>query len=309
MANIIQMPFDHLSDILVFVRVADAHSFTMAAEKLGISRSAAGKCITRLEKCLTTRLIHRTTRSVSLTEEGQVFYEHAIRILAEVDEVGNVINKRNQTPKGRLRIDLPVAFGRLHVLPILRNFLERWPEVDAEVTFSDEYSDLVRDGIDLTIRIGGNDDSRLVRKVLAPHRLITCASPHYLETYGIPEVPDDLLHHDTLVFSHRGMPVPWHYEVNNQHRDYPAKGRMRFNNTEALRDAALAGCGLCQVGAFLVGEQVAAGTLVPVLDRFCRTEPPICAVYPTKRHLSPKVKGFIAAIEDCWHGQAVWEPT
>ncbi|EKF66542.1 hypothetical protein ALQ63_00879 [Serratia plymuthica] len=307
MANLLAMPLDNLSDLLVFVRVADARSFTLAAERLGISRSSAGKSVNRLEERLATRLLHRTTRSVSLTEEGLVFYEHALRILAEVDEAETAINQRHQTPRGRLRIDLPVAFGRLHILPILRDFLLQWPEVDVEVTFSDDYSDLVREGIDLAIRIGGNDDSRLVRKVLAPHRLITCASPRYLDNHGVPQTPDDLVDHHRLVFSHQGMPVPWRYQVNGQHRDEPVGGRMRFNNTEALRDSALAGLGLCQLGAFLVGEQLSAGTLVPVLEKYCRAEAPICAVYPTRRYLSPKVKRFVGAIESRWGGKAIWE--
>lgn len=307
MANLMAMPLDNLSDLLVFVRVADARSFTLAAERLGISRSSTGKSVNRLEERLATRLLHRTTRSVSLTEEGLVFYEHALRILAEVDEAETAINQRHQTPRGRLRIDLPVAFGRLHILPILRDFLLQWPEVDVEVTFSDDYSDLVREGIDLAIRIGGNDDSRLVRKVLAPHRLITCASPRYLANHGVPQTPDDLVDHHRLVFSHQGMPVPWRYQVNGQHRDESVGGRMRFNNTEALRDSALAGLGLCQLGAFLVGEQLSAGTLVPVLEKYCRVEAPICAVYPTRRYLSPKVKRFVGAIESRWGGKAIWE--
>ncbi len=170
------MPLDNLTDLLVFIRVADACSFTLAAERLGISRSAAGKCVTRLEARLATRLLQRTTRSVSLTEDGAVFYEYAQRILSQAEEAETALNTRRQTPRGRLRLDVPVSLGRLHILPILREFLTQWPEVDADVSFSDDYSDLVRDGIDVAIRVGGSDDSRLVRRVLAPHRLITCAA-------------------------------------------------------------------------------------------------------------------------------------
>lgn len=148
--------------------------------------------------------------------------------------------------------------------------MAQWPEVDADVSFSDDYSDLVRDGIDVAVRVGGNDDSRLVRRVLAPHRLITCAAPDYLARHGTPAKPEALGDHETLVFSHQGLPAPWRYLVNGQLHEQPVRGRMRFNNVEALRDAAVAGAGLCQVGAFLVGEQIAAGTLVPVLERYCR---------------------------------------
>ncbi|MDX7986901.1 LysR family transcriptional regulator [Xenorhabdus sp. 12] len=293
--------------MLIFVKVADVRSFTTAAQLLGISRSAVGKSINRLEEQLSSRLIYRTTRSINLSEEGLIFYEHALKIIAEVEEIENTLNKRNQTPQGRLRIDLPVSFGRMHMIPILFDFLSTWPEVEAEVTFSDSYSDLVRDGIDLSIRIGGNDDSRLIRKVLAPHRLITCASPHYLKKKGIPEYPEDLLDHDTLLFLHQGTPVPWHYKINSQHHDYRLKGRILFHNVEALRDAALAGFGLIQVGAFLVGEQIMKGELIPVLEPFCRDEEPVCAIYPTRHHLSPKVRKFIEFIEKKWEGKAIWE--
>lgn len=202
------MPLDNLTDLLVFIRVADACSFTLAAERLGISRSAAGKCVNRLEERLATRLLQRTTRSVSLTEDGAVFYEYAQRILSQAEEAETALNTRRQTPRGRLRLDLPVSLGRLHILPILREFLAQWPEVDADVSFSDEYSDLVRDGIDVAIRVGGSDDSRLVRRVLAPHRLITCAAPDYLARYGTPAKPEALGDHETLVFSHQGLPAP-----------------------------------------------------------------------------------------------------
>lgn len=242
------MPLDNLTDLLVFIRVADACSFTLAAERLGISRSAAGKCVNRLEERLATRLLQRTTRSVSLTEDGAVFYEYAQRILSQAEEAETALNTRRQTPRGRLRLDLPVSLGRLHILPILREFLAQWPEVDADVSFSDEYSDLVRDGIDVAVRVGGSDDSRLVRRVLAPHRLITCAAPDYLARHGTPAKPEALGEHETLVFSHQGLPAPRRYLVNGQLHEQPVRGRMRFNNVEALRDAAVAGAGLCRGG-------------------------------------------------------------
>lgn len=282
------MPLDNLTDLLVFIRVADACSFTLAAERLGISRSAAGKCVNRLEERLATRLLQRTTRSVSLTEDGAVFYEYAQRILSQAEEAETALNTRRQTPRGRLRLDLPVSLGRLHILPILREFLAQWPEVDADVSFSDEYSDLVRDGIDVAVRVGGSDDSRLVRRVLAPHRLITCAAPDYLARHGTPAKPEALGEHETLVFSHQGLPAP-----------LALFGQRPTARTAGARPDAfqqrrgLAGCGRRRgrpvpVGAFLVGEQIAAGTLVPVLERYCRPGPPICAVYPSRRHLSPR---------------------
>ena len=136
---------DHIGDLRAFVRVADACNFTLAAERLGLTRSAVGKCVARLEAGLDVRLLHRSTRSVSLSDEGRLFYEHAARILSEVDNAAGAMARRKQAPRGRLRIDVPVSLGRLHVLPLVREYLDRWPEVEAELSFSDDYSDLVRD--------------------------------------------------------------------------------------------------------------------------------------------------------------------
>jgi DNA-binding transcriptional LysR family regulator len=298
---------DHLGDVLAFVRVADAASFTLAAERLSISRSAAGKCITRLEEKLATRLIHRTTRSVNLTEEGRLFYEHAMRILCEVDDAEAALAQRNQTPKGRLRLDLPVAIGRLHVLPVLQRFLAQWTALEADVSFSDDYRDLVSDGIDVAIRIGGMTDSRLIRQVLSPHRFITCAAPGYLARKGTPRLIDDLPHHDKIVFTHANGVVPWRYKVSGEDRDVCVQGSLRLNNSEAVRDAAVAGSGIVQLGAFLVGEDIKHGRLVAVLGEFSREEPPVCAVYPSRRHLSPKVRLFIEAIRKEWAAGPPWE--
>lgn len=300
------MKINHFGDVLAFVKVADSQSFTQTAEQLGISRSAVGKCITRLEENLSTRLVHRTTRSVRLTEEGRLFYEHAMRILCEVDDAEATLAQRNQTPKGRLRIDLPIALGRLHILPVLQSFLAQWPELGADVSFSDDYKDLVTEGIDIAIRIGGETDSGLIRQVLAPHHFITCASPAYLQKYGTPHSLDDLSHHQKIAFTHTNCALPWHFRMNGEDRQINAQSNLRLSNTEAIRDAALAGLGLVQLGAFLVGEDIKSGRLIPVLQELRREEPPICAVYPTRRHVSPKVRMFIEEIRKQWSTNLPW---
>ena len=291
---------DHVGDLRAFVRVADACNFTLAAERLGLTRSAVGKCVARLEAGLGVRLLHRSTRSVSLSDEGRLFYEHAARILSEVDNAAGAMARRKQTPRGRLRIDVPVSLGRLHVLPLVREYLDRWPDVEAELSFSDDYSDLVRDGIDLAIRIGGDGDSRLVRRVLAPHRLITCASPAYLARHGMPATLDELPRHQVLAFVHAGAVVPWRYSAGGEERQLHVAGRLRLGNTEALRDAALAGAGIAQLGAFLIGEDLRAGRLTPVLETIAAPGAPVCAIYPHRRHLPPKVRHLIDAIAVRW---------
>lgn len=307
MPNTECLVLDHLGDVRAFVQVAQAQSFTLAAQRLGISRSAAGKSIGRLERGLATRLLHRTTRNVSLTDEGHLFYEHALRILTEVDEAQAALAWRNSEPRGRLRLDLPVTLGRLHIVPILRRYLAQWPELWAEISFSDEYSDLVRDGIDLAIRVGGDHDSGLIRRVLAPHRLVTCATPRYLATHGAPAALEDIARHDTIVYTHAGMPIPWRYTVDGRDCALAVEGRWRMNNTEAMRDLVLADAGLAQIAAFLVGADLRAGRLVPVLERFTGPGAPVCAVYPNRRHLSPKVRRLIEAIEQAWAEGAPWD--
>lgn len=291
---------DNFADVLAFVRVANTSSFTQAAEKLGITRSAVGKSVSRLEQNLGTRLVHRTTRSVTLTEEGSLFYEHALRILCEVDDAEAVLAERNQTPKGRLRLDIPTAFGRLHVLPVLHKFLAQWPELEADITFSDDYCDLVSDGIDVAVRIGGPTDSGLIRQVLAPHRFITCATPGYIQEHGMPQSIADLQNHQKIVFTYANASVPWRYQVDGQMREIAVKGRLKLNNSEAIRDAALKNLGIVQLGAFLVGDDIRQGRLIPLLEEFCREEMPIAAVYPTRRHVSPKVRRFIEMLRKEW---------
>jgi DNA-binding transcriptional LysR family regulator len=298
---------DHLGDVRVFVRVADAASFTIAAERLGISRSSVGKCITRLEESLSTRLVHRTTRSVRLTDEGNLFYDHAMRILCEADDAEVALAQRNQAPTGRLRLDVPVAIGRLHILPVLQQFLAKWPDLEADVTFSDDYRDLVAEGIDVAIRLGGPSDSRLIRQVLAPHGLVTCAAPAYLERRGCPETPDELQHHEKIAFSYCNALVPWRFRISGENRDLVAQGSLRLNNTEAIRDAALAGTGIVQLGAFLVDQDIKCGRLIPMLQTFGQQSDPVCAVYPTRRNLTPKVRLFIAEVRKAWAECPPWE--
>ena len=310
------MSVDRITDIVAFVRVADARSFTVAAEQLGLSRSAVGKCVTRLENQLGVRLLHRTTRSVSPTDEGDSFYARCVRILADLDEAEAAMASRLEQPRGRLRLDLPVSFGRLHVLPRLHRFMEAWPDLVVNVTFNDRYVDLVEEGIDLAVRIGGEEDSALVARTLAPHRLVTCATPGYLAAHGRPAKPADLAGHSCLAFTHGGRPVAWRFRTeprtdsSTTARDahsLPVHGRFCASNAESLRDAALAGYGISQLATFLVGDDLRGGRLVPLLQPYAIDGAPIRVVYPTGRHLSPKVRRFIDLLARAWRPEPPWD--
>lgn len=310
------MALDRITDLVAFIRVSDARSFTIAAEQLGMSRSAVGKCVVRLEDHLGVRLLHRTTRSVTPTDEGEAFYVRCARILADLEEVELDMASRSEQPRGRLRLDLPVSFGRLHVLPILHRFMETWPEVVVNVTFTDRYVDLIEEGIDIAIRIGGEEDSQLVGRTLAPHRLVACASPEYLASHGVPMTPADLATHSCLAFTHGGRPTEWRFQpkartdesetvVNAQ--SIPVHGRFCTSNAESLRDAVLAGYGIGQLATFLVGDDLRAGRLQPILETHTLDGPPIRVVYPTGRYLSPKVRHFIDLLAETWRPEPPWD--
>jgi DNA-binding transcriptional LysR family regulator len=301
------MTIDRVKDINAFVHVAEAKSFTAAAERIGLSRSAVGKSVLRLEDRLGVRLLQRTTRSVSLTSEGAVFHERCVRILADLDEAEMSMLSHSQAPRGRLRLDLPVSFGRLHVLPILSKFMNQWPEISVSVSFNDRYVDLIDEGVDLAIRLGGSEDGRLMSRLLAPHRLVTCASPGYLTIRGVPQDVEQLAEHSCLAFIHGGRPVDWRFNIDGQNRSVAINGRFSSTNAEALRDATLAGYGIARLATFLISDDLRARRLLPVLDCISVDGPSVRAVYPSSRHLSPKVRCFIDELLGAWRPVPPWD--
>ena len=298
------LKINNIVDLKIFALVAENGSFTKSAEQSGLSRSAVGKIIAKLEENLNHRLFHRTTRVVKLTHEGEIFYEHAQRILREIEDVEQVLNQ-DQLPKGKFKITVPSAFGRLHVMPVVWQFLQKYPEVDLEILFTDDYSDLVREGIDLAIRIGNNADSSLIQRVLAYHQLIMCASPIYLEKHGEPLKMDDLTNHQCLLYLHQTQAVTWKYQ-DHQEKEIALKGHIKLQDIESLKNAALEGLGIVQLSSFLVQPLIMQNRLKPVLAEFMPQKEPICAVYPSKKHLSPKVRLFIELLQENWQNRSHW---
>jgi len=213
----------------------------------------------------------------------------------------------SQAPRGRLRLELPVSFGRLHVLPIVSQFMRKWPEISVNVSFNDRFVDLIDEGIDLAIRLGGSDDSRLMTRYLAPHRLVTCAAPAYLEKFGIPTDVEQLAEHSCLAFVHGGRPVEWRFTMDGHIRTVAINGRFSATNAEALRDATLAGYGIAKLATFLISDDLRAGRLVRVLEDFAADGPGVRAVYPSSRHLSPKVRSFIDELVNAWRPEPPWD--
>ena len=284
-----------LRALSIFARVAERKSFVRAARDLGITQSGVSNAIGRLEEQLGVRLLARTTRSVGLTDDGAALFERSRQILADLDEAEQVLTRARLTPSGRLRIDMPVCFGRLKVVPLLGAFREKYPQIELVANSTDRLVDLVEEGIDVAIRLGTLADSSLIARRLTASRFRLVAAPAYFAAHGQPRTLDDIARHSCLVFLPRETrrPRDWRFRRNGVEVIITPSGAMSFNDAGALAAAAIAGYGLAQMRDYYTDAAIAAGELVPVLEKL-RPEPdPISLVYPQARHLSPKVRVFI----------------
>lgn len=290
------MPRTNLNDILVFMAVVDAGSFIAGGQAMGLSRSAAGKAVIRLEDRLGARLLNRTTRTLSLTDEGRMFYERGLQILASVDEAEASVAGQNSTPRGVLRLTVPDAFGRLVVLPLLEKYLRAWADIQVEVNFTDRLADIIEEGFDLAIRISATTtlDTRLVSRVIASYKARLCASPSYLAERGEPGDIDDITAHDCLIFASRNQRQGWRFRgEGGPWVKAQGRSRLRLDSVQAIRDAALAGLGIALLPDFLVADDLVAGRLQQVLPSLETADAKIVALYPDKRLLEPRVRRFI----------------
>ncbi len=285
----------NLNDISVFMAVVDAGSFVAGGQALGMTRSAAGKAVMRLETRLGVRLLNRTTRSLSLTDEGRAFYDRGLRIFAAVEDAEASVASEAGTPRGVLRLTVPDAFGRWVLLPLVSRYLRAWPDVQVEVSFSDRVVDILEEGFDLAIRIGSAEpDSRLVSRVVARFRARLCAAPTYLARQGKPKRVEELARHDCLLFSSANRRQNWRFrDDEGVWAKALVRSRLRLDSGEALRNAALAGEGIALLPDFLVAGDLAAGRLVQVLPQLELGEAKIVALYPTRRMLEPRVRQFL----------------
>lgn len=284
---------EDLNDIVVFVAVVDAGSFTRAAERLKVSRPAVSKQVSRLEESLGVRLLQRTTRRLSLTEAGRIFHAGASRGLEDLAEARAEVSRLQEQPRGVLRINVPMSFGILHIAPLLPEFMREYPELSVELDLNDRKLDVIEEGFDASVRISDLPDSTLVARRLAPCRHAIVAAPAYLEHRGAPEKPMDLQGHEVLSYSLQQSALQWHFlDPDGQPEQVTVSGRLQVNNSLALREALLAGVGLARTPTFLVGEDLREGRLIAVLPDYRSLEVSIYLVYPQRRHLSPKVRAF-----------------
>jgi DNA-binding transcriptional LysR family regulator len=298
---------DRFQAIRVFAQVVESGSFTAAAEKLGLSPTAASRQVAELEGHLRSRLLNRTTRRVSLTESGRAFYERSVQLLADLEEAEQEALHAAVVPRGTIRLTTSVNFGVRHVAPAIAEFLSAHDEVRFDVSLSDRVVDLVEEGFDLAIRIGPPGSENLVARKLGETRLVPCASPAYLAAHGAPRVPEDLAQHNCFTYEYVAPRNLWRFrDPDGAERSVRVSGTLHSNNGDLLADIAARGAGIVFEPAFIVGPEVRAGRLVPLLQDFVPQASPIYAVYPSRKHLSAKVRLFIDLLVERFAGAQDW---
>lgn len=297
---------DNLSGIAVFAQVVEACSFTEAARRLGMSKAAVSKQVSRLEERLGARLLNRTTRKLSLTEVGSAFYERCARIVAEAEEAELAVTRLHATPRGTLKVGAPVNFGMQYLAPQLPAFMSRYPELRVDIEFNDRFVDLVEEGYDVAVRVADLPDSSLIARKLAETRAVVCAAPSYWDTHGRPEHPHDLAKHNCFAYSYLSTRNEWRFSGPEGPVSVRVSGSLTANNGDVLRQAAVAGVGVVAAPLFMACDDLRSGALEPVLPDFEADTRGVYAVYPHNRHLSAKVRAFVDHLVETL-GQAPWE--
>jgi len=283
---------DKLTRINVFVSVAETGSFSVASERLGISRAAVSKYVSQLEAQLGGRLLNRTTRRVSTTESGRIYFERCKEILQNLKEADDIVTGLSGRPRGTLRISAPTNFASRHLMPLINEFTRAWPEVQVELMCSERMVDLVDEGYDLAIRMTHIEDSELIARRLSRCRHVLVASPDYLQKNPVPKLPDELAQHACILYAYLKGGV-WPFTRNG--RDYRVKVKpvLKSNNPDVLLEAAMSGMGVSLLPTFVVCDAVQSGALRMLLEDFDSIEMDIYAVYASRHHLPAKIRVFV----------------
>ncbi|MGH8247879.1 MAG: LysR substrate-binding domain-containing protein [Gammaproteobacteria bacterium] len=290
---------DRIEAMQVFVRVAETGSFTKAADGLGLPRATVSAAVQQLEANLGTRLLHRTTRRVHLTQDGAALLERCRNLLADVEEIEGLFRQTPARVAGKLKVDVPSRIARRIIAPALPDFFQRYPDIELELGATDRSIDLIQEGVDCVVRVGHLGNSSLVARPLGQFELINCASPGYLERHGTPGTVDDLIHHWAVNYASptTGRVAPWECLDHGERRTAALHSRVTVNNAETYIACCLAGLGLIQVPAYDVRHHLRAGALAEILPQ-ARAEPmPAYALYPHRRHLSRRVQAFVEWLE------------
>lgn len=284
-----------LNGVSVFVEAADAGGFSAAAQRLNLSRSAVGKTVAKLEQRLGVRLFHRTTRTQSLTDEGQLFYENCLRALGEIRAGEALLESGKQEIQGRLRLSMPVHFGRQCIMPLLSELLRTHPRLEFDLNFSDRNVDLVEDGFDLAIRTGPlRSEPDLMTRKIVDQRMTVCASPAYLEANGTPETIDDLMSHQAILYRRSGQPHAWSFPgKGTQVRTVTPPSRLRLDDLTSIADAAAGGFGIAWLPCWLVRNAITSGSLVRILTDTPALSYGTYVVWPKTQYMPSKLRLLI----------------
>jgi DNA-binding transcriptional LysR family regulator len=298
---------DKLNSIRAFLQVAKLGGFSSAARQLGISKAMASKHVSFLEDELGVRLINRTTRHLRLTESGELYRDRVQGILEELEATEASVSKLSTALSGTLRLMAPTSFGSFHLTRAIAEYRKKYPKVGIDMIFTGRTPDFVGEGLDLAIRTGELKDSTQVARRLTHSRLVVSASPEYLSQYGVPDVPEDLTRHNCLIYSPRSPLGVWPFTVDGNAVTVRVHGDVKANTADALRIAAIQGCGLTQLPTYVVGLDIKAGRLQPVLEDFEPPVRPIYAVYLHRQKLTAKVSSFVDFLYDYYQPTPYWE--
>ncbi|MCL1126754.1 LysR substrate-binding domain-containing protein [Shewanella surugensis] len=271
-----------------FVAVAETESFTLAAKRLSISTAQVSRQVSALETRLASKLFYRTTRKVSVTEVGKIYYQHCRQVLDGLDEAERAITNLQATPRGYLKLTAPNTYGERTIAPLVNDFIARYPDLNVQLQLSNKPLDLVDEGFDLGIRLGHLEDSSMMAKQLSSRKLHVCASPEYISQHGLPTALAELERHNCLL----GTKDYWQFQDHGKRRSIRVKGNLRCNSGQALTDAALKGIGIVQLPDYYVVHHIEQRQLISILDQYLDSDG-IWAIYPHNRHLSPKVRMLV----------------
>jgi DNA-binding transcriptional LysR family regulator len=305
----------HSNELLLFVQLVKAGGFTAAALEMGITPAAVSKRLTQIEARLGVRLLNRSTRRLSLTAEGEVYLENARRILDELEDLDELMSSSRSTPKGLLKVNAPLGFGRTYIAPIIAEFSQRHPDVDVQLHLTDRPADFVQDGFDVAVRFGDIPDTRLIARKIADNRRLICAAPAYLKTRGRPSTPRDLARHQCIVLRQNEVSYGlWRFFQGRHAETVKVRGNLSSNDGEVTLTWALAGLGVLQRAEWDIAKYLRSGRLEHILQDYDLPPADIYALFPERHNLSAKVRVFVDYLVEHFaarrqasaEGQSVW---
>jgi DNA-binding transcriptional LysR family regulator len=284
---------DRLTNLELFVRVAEAGGFTAVSRERAMSQSSVSRKISELERWLGVQLLQRTTREVKLTEAGQQLYQRSVALLSQVEDIESIVANSGTKTSGTLRLQAPYVFGRAHVVPHVLEFLAEYPDIRIDLRLNDRHVNLIEDGVDIAIRIGNLTDQNIIAKKLGRDGRHVIAAPAYLQKRGVPQVPEDLKDHDCILYSLLENPNQWKFSSADGTHEVTVSGRFRANSGDSMRAAVLAGYGIAILGNYAVRDDIESGRLRKILPDFHVQPLDIQIIYAPTRHLARKVRTFI----------------